>query len=285
MTLPEGLHWDGAGNATLDGALLRLADRLDAAFVRLAGQWSAHELRFPSLIAVAELERIDFFRSFPHLATYAACLHDADTNLDAFTSAAPVTGGTVNLTELAPVRHVLTPAACYHLYAHHRGQRFDEPRCFTTRSTCFRRESHYVPLERQWGFTMREVVCMGTAQQTQDFLRDATAAVDDLVAQAGLTTRWEAATDPFFRPSSNPQYLMQRIDPTKHELLYDDRLAIASTNLHHDHFGRAFDITLGPDGAAEPVFTACVAFGLERWIAAFLGTFGADESAWPVLDR
>jgi len=69
---------------------------------------------------------------------------------------------------------------------------------------------------------------------------------------------------------------MQQVDPTKFELVFDDRLAIGSTNLHHDHFGRAFDIVR--DG--EPVRTACVAFGIERWLAAFVHHFG-PEGPWP----
>lgn len=278
--LPDGVSWDGAGNVTLEGAFLRLADELDRTFVAMAATWQAVEMRFPTLIAAAELERIDYFRSFPHLATFAAALGDDESAIAAFVAADPVTDGVVNVTALAPVRHVLTPAACYHLYARHRGQRFDGPRYFTTQCACFRRETHYVPLERQWGFTMREIVCMGSAAQARDFLAAAASTIDELLTRIGLTALWQLATDPFFQPSKNPQYLMQRVDPTKHELVYDDRLAIASTNLHHDHFGRAFDIS---GAAGEPVFTACVAFGIERWIAAYIGSFGQDETGWPVL--
>jgi seryl-tRNA synthetase len=268
------------GQAVLSGDLLALADRLDARFVSLAARWDAQELRFPTFLAAAELERIDWFRAFPQLATFPAALDPDEANLDRFTRAAPVdAGGSVQLTEVAPIRDVLTPAACYHLYAHHRGHRFDGPRYFTVRCTCFRRETHYVPLERQWSFTMREIVCMGTAEETSSFLEAAAVEVDRLVAAVGLPVRWEHATDPFFRPSRNPQYLMQQVDPTKQELLFDERLAIASTNLHHDHFGRAFDIQR--DG--EPVRTACIAFGIERWVAAFVHQFGHSASAWPGL--
>jgi hypothetical protein len=279
MTLDgvPGLAWMANGQSVLSGALLELADRLDRRFVALAARWDAAEYRFPTFLAATELERIDWFRAFPQLATFPATLDPADANLDRFTAGQPVsTDGSVQPTELAPIRDVLTPAACYHLYAHHRGRTFDRPRWFTVRCTCFRRETHYVPLERQWSFSMREIVCMGTAEETRSFLEDATAEVDRLVRDMGLPVRWEHATDPFFRPSSNPQYLMQQVDPTKYELLFDDRLAIASTNLHHDHFGRAFAIER--DG--EPVRTACLAFGIERWVAALLHHFG-PTGPWP----
>jgi hypothetical protein len=281
MTLAEvpGLSWTDNGQSVLSGALLDLADRLDRRFVALAARWNAAEYRFPTFLAATELERIDWFRSFPQLATFPATLDPDDANLDRFTAGEPVSAdGHVLPTELAPIRDVLTPAACYHLYAHHRGTTFDGPRWFTVRCTCFRRETHYVPLERQWSFSMREIVCMGTAEETRTFVDEATAAVDHLVASLGLRVRWEHATDPFFRPSRNPQYLMQQVDPTKYELLFDDRLAIASTNLHHDHFGRAFAI----ERQGEPVRTACVAFGIERWLAALLHQFG-PTGPWPDL--
>lgn len=276
ITAP-GLAWAPNGQATLSGPLLTLADRLDRRFLALASRWDAEELRFPTFIAAAELERIDWFRSFPHLATFPVSLAPDEPNLDRFTAGDPLVDGAVQLADLAPVRDVCTPAACYHLYAHHRGADFDGPRWFTTKATCFRREDHYEPLERQWSFTMREVVCMGTAGEAAGFLDEAAALVDELTTALGLELRWDLATDPFFRPSANPQYLMQRIDPTKHELLFDDRLAIASRNLHHDHFGRAFSIER--DGA--PVHTACLAFGVERWLAAFVRQFGPDEAGWP----
>ena len=272
-----GLRWVANGQSLLYGPLLALAERLDSQFLAMASQWGAVDHRFPSFLSAAVLERIDWFRSFPQLATFPVCLDDDEANLARFTDGRPVDAdGIIHPTDLAPIRDVLTPAACYHLYDHCAGGRFDEPRYFTTRNTCFRRETEYVPLERQWSFSMREIVCMGTAEETRAFLEEATAEVDRYVAHLGLAVKWEHASDPFFRPSSNPQYLMQQVDPTKFELMFDDRLAIASTNLHHDHFGRAFDIER--DG--EPVRTACVAFGIERWLSAIVGHFG-PEGPWP----
>ena len=276
MSAP-GLTWLPNGQAALSGPLLELSDRLDRRFLGLAERWQAADHRFPTFLAASELERIDWFRAFPQLATFPATLDDDEDNLARFTEGEPVDGqGRVRPSALAPIRDVLTPAACYHLYAHLRGRRLSGAGYFTTRNTCFRREARYVPLERQWSFTMREIVCLGTAEETRAFLEDATAEVDAIVAAIGLPLRWAQASDPFFRPSRNPRYLMQQVDPTKHELLFEDRLALASTNLHHDHFGRAFGIER--DG--EPVRSACIAFGIERWMAAFVSHFGA-EGPWP----
>lgn len=279
MIEAPGLRWLPNGQSVLSGPLLDLAERLDRRFVALAGRWDAADHRFPTFLAATVLERIDWFRSFPQLATFPVSLDPDEPNLVRFTAGRPVDDeGRVHPSGLAPIRDVLTPAACYHLYDHHQGRAFDRPRYFTTRNTCFRREDHYVPLERQWSFSMREIVCIGSAAETRAFVEQATAEVDRLVAGIGLPVRWEHASDPFFRPSGNPQYLMQQVDPTKEELVFEGRLAIASTNLHHDHFGRAFDIRR--DG--EPARSACVAFGIERWLAAFLHHYG-PEGPWPAL--
>lgn len=275
MDVP-GLRWLPNGQSVLSGPLLELADRLDGIFLAMASKWGAEDHRFPTFLPAAVLERIDWFRSFPQLATLPACLDAGEENLARFTEGQPVVDGAVRPTELAPIRDVLTPAACYHVYHHLAGRRFDGPQYLTTRNTCFRREEWYAPLERQWSFSMREIVCIGTAEETRAFLDQATAEVDRFVAGIGMPLTWAQASDPFFRPSKNPQYLMQQVDPTKFELIFEDRLAIASTNLHHDHFGRAFDILR--DG--EPARTACIAFGIERWLSAFVHQFGPAES-WP----
>ena len=67
----------------------------------------------------------------------------------------------------------------------------------------------------------------------------------------------------------------------KRELVFGNDLAIASTNFHRDHFGEAFAITR----QGERAFSGCVAFGMERWLAAFLGTYGKRTEDWACLDR
>ncbi|MGI8806747.1 MAG: hypothetical protein ACR2KK_02625, partial [Acidimicrobiales bacterium] len=114
-----GLRWLANGQSVLSGPLLELADRLDRRFVTMASRWGAVDHRFPSFLSAAVLERIDWFRSFPHLATFPACLDENEANLARFTEGQPVTAdGIVHPTDLAPIRDVLTPAACYHLYDH-----------------------------------------------------------------------------------------------------------------------------------------------------------------------
>ena len=280
MLTHDGLRWRGS-QAVLSGDLLALYHRLDRAFCKLAELERAPEAMYPTLIEASHLARLDYFRSFPHMATFACNLdRDAD-NLGAFARGSGVDErGGVALTELDAVTHVLTPAACYHVYVDLAQRELSGFRTVTTRAQCFRRESHYLPLERQWSFGMREVVGLGTADDVKAFLARGRERVSRLHAALGLDIAWTAATDPFFDMSKNPKFLAQKLDPVKTEMVHAGRLAIGSINFHRNFFGDTFAISIG----GEPAFSGCVAFGVERWIRAILEVHGPDARAWPDLE-
>jgi hypothetical protein len=289
--LVPGLSWDPHGQATLTGELLSLARRLDALFVSWASEWGAPEFEFPACLPVLELDRLDYFASFPHLVTLPATLARGEENLARFAGANPgasVRGEPAARLDFdptgaafAPLEDVLTPAACYPLYRHWQGTKLNQARRATMRGRCFRREEHYVPLERQWNFSMREIVCVGSADEVTSFLAGARERVDAHCRRIGLSIRFETATDPFFRPAQNPRHLAQRLDPVKEEMVFDGRLAIGSLNFHRSFFGEAFAIAR----EGVPASSGCVAFGLERWLAAWIQTFGRDPAAWFAPER
>jgi hypothetical protein len=278
--LHPDLRWRGS-QAVLTGSLLELYQRLDRVFARLGAHEQAPEMMFPTLLDAEHLAKLDYFRSFPHHATFACNLDRAPDNLTRFAKGQGLDErGGVALTQLDPVTHVLTPAACYHVYVDLAGQALTGLRTVTTRATCFRRELHYLPLERQWSFGMREVVALGTADEIKAFLARGRARVDRFIGALGLTIAWTAATDPFFDMSKNPKFLAQKLDPVKTEMVHGGRLAIGSINFHRNFFGETFAISR--DG--EPVFSGCVAFGLERWIRSILETHGPDAGGWPDVE-
>lgn len=272
-----GLRWHpGLGQVTLSGPLLRLAANCDRAFEILAGVFGAREEQHPAAVSAELLNRLDYFSSFPHQATFPAALDDDEDNLAAF-AADPFGEAGVMLTRLAPVRAVLTPAACYHIWAARESEELAAPQYVTTVATCFRREATVEPLVRQWAFRMREVVCAGTAAEVREFLARAADLADRLCRELSLPIAWEPATDSFFRPLTNPKFLLQKVAPTKEEAVFGGRVAIASVNLHHDHMGSAFGISRA--GAAA--HTGCLAFGLERWLYALTSQYGEDPAGWP----
>jgi seryl-tRNA synthetase len=281
--VPAGLRWLPNGQVVLSGPLYRLFLDCDAAFTALADTWGAAPEEHPAMIDAAALQSVDYLDSFPHLATFAVCLDADEDNLRAFRAGPPLDpdGAGVRLTGTAPVREILTPAACYHLYLHHRDEQLPAATYLTTRNTCFRREAYYEPLRRQWSFRMREIVCLGTREEVIGFLTRTRVLVDALLRELGLPVEWVAATDPFFEPARNPRYLAQRLRPTKHEAQFGgsgaDGIAIASANLHEDHFGEAFGI----GRAGRPAVSGCMAFGLERWLYAIVRAHGTDPAGWP----
>jgi hypothetical protein len=273
-----GLTWHDSGVVSLRGPLLGLQRDCDEAVLAIAAHWAAEEEAHPAFIAAAQLDRVDYLDAFPQLANFPVALDQATGNLDAFRGGPPTgTDGAVCLTRLAPVRDLLTPAACYHLYPTHAGEEFGPARYFTTRNTCFRQEQYYEPLRRQRGFEMRELVCVGGRDAVISFLERTHAAVDDLFRALDLPIEWRIATDPFFRPAESAKQLFQRLHATKREAVYGDDLAITSVNMHEDHFGAAFAITTG----GEPATSGCVAFGLDRWLYALTDRFGPDPAGWP----
>ena len=276
-----GLRWHPSGQASLSGPLLRLAAECDRAFLMLASRWDASDEAHPATLPAADLARAGYLRSFPHQATFAVHLDRAEDNLDRFVAGVGLGEQDISLTRIPPVQEVLTPAACYHVYQSRQGARLDRAAYLTTRNTCFRTEEAYIPLHRQRAFTMREIVCLGPAAPVDAFVEDALAVAGSLIGELDLPADWAAATDPFFRPTVSPGYLMQLVTSVKREAVYmvggTAPLAVGSVNRHGDHFGEAFGIEV----AGEPATSGCLAFGLERWLLAITDRHGPDPGRWP----
>jgi seryl-tRNA synthetase len=276
----DGLTWQDNGQSVLTGRALKLYLQLDAMFLNWAQHWQAAPWKMPTFIAARQLAKLDYFHSFPHLITMPVTLDDAQDNLQAFAGGKPIDEqGLLHLTKTSPIKDVLTPATCYHFYVGHEGKTLDRPQYLTACANCFRRESHYLPLERQWSFNMREIVCIGTAEEVQSFLSSWKKALEGFFAAAGMDVKFQNATDPFFNPSRNPKYLMQKLDPVKDEMVFANHLAIGSINFHRSYFGEAFSIRRGKEEASS----GCVAFGMERWIYALVASFSAEDRVLPSL--
>jgi hypothetical protein len=277
----DGALWMSNGQTVVTGAARAWMEQLDDAVVAFARSLSAEEFAFPSLIAASDLAPVEYLRSFPHLATFPVTLRRDPAVHARFADAGALDdSGALQLTETEPPRELLAPSACYPLYIQIAGTEVGVAHHYTMRATCFRREAAFVPLERQWSFSMREVVHAGGRDETGAFLAKAARFAVGLAGSMGLETELCPATDPFFRAETDPRHLMQRVDGSKLELTFASRLAIASINQHHDHFGRAYAITCR-DAPGEPATSACVAFGLERWLSAMGTAHGADPSRWP----
>jgi hypothetical protein len=270
------LQWSENGYASIGGQLLSAMECLDRVFQTWANELGASEYRFPSLIATADLEPVQYLRSFPQLATFAS---PAQRDLDTLKTLA-LNGG-ASCDQLEPPSELLTPAACYHFYPRLRGKNLCQAEFLTTVCQCHRCEDQYLPLQRQWCFQMRELVCVGDAEAIDTFIADVQSKIDACINELNLSCVWQVANDPFFDPGSDPKALAQLLEPSKLELCTGDGLAISSINRHRGFFAECYDITI--DG--KIAHSACIAFGLERWLYALLQAHGEDVSKWPPLEE
>lgn len=260
------------GRATLGPSALAVRDDLDRRFAGWGVSLGAAPMAYPTVLSTDELVPLDYFANFPHLASVVGGLR-----------AGPPPAGAPDLSpdNLTEPGHALPSAACYSAYLSLTGSSVAGRNLVTTAANCFRREDHYDGLRRLYGFTMREVVCIGGREEVLDFLSTGKAAVTAFFDALGLPYEIAAATDPFFDPSG-ARTLMQKLFPVKEEFLFGGDLAIASVNFHRNFFGERCAIRL-PSG--EPAFTGCVAFGLERWLSALAAHFGDADAALVAVDR
>lgn len=285
ILMERGELWESApGLVGLRGYCFGLHEAIDRRVAELCRAERPEEWRTPAGIPFEALARAEYFASFPQWLTAASHLSDDERTLERVATApSPADAARA---ALAPARAALPPAVCYHVYHALADAAIDGPMLLTAQGTCWRHEGDRLrPLERGWAFTMREIVCIGSASDVEEFRQRMLAAVARFAAELDLAHSIELATDPFFAPTARGKTVLQKVKALKHELMLpigrDRRIAAASFNNHETFFGEAFGIRLS-DG--RPAHSACVAFGLERWLLAFLTAHGPDRVLWPDLE-
>jgi seryl-tRNA synthetase len=287
-----GELWESEpGLVGLRGDALHLYERI-AQLVRVAAESAADDgatlgeacerWRPPAAVALSTLARARYFESFPQWLTLAAHLREDAASLERVARAADPAREACGA--CAPAGAALPPAVCYHVYAALAGRALATTTYVSAEGTCWRHEGDQLrPLARGWAFTMREAVCIGDADAVAAFRARGIERARSLAATLALDARLEEATDPFFRPTARGRELLQRLKGLKQELrlpVGDASVAAASFNLHERFFGEAFDIRLA-DGS--PAASGCVAFGIERWLLAFLAAHGTAAHDWPAI--
>lgn len=268
--LPDGgLRNPGPGLLTLDPVHTALLHGLDALLTGLAARLSAPEVVGPPLLSVDGLAKLDYFRNFPHLGVSAGRF--TPEALDGLAA-----GENPGELPLRPTGHLLPSATCYGLLLSLEGRDVGEDGLrLSATGRCFRNETHYDGLRRLWGFHMREVLYLGTKQGAVEHLEKGAEFVGELAGLLGLDLTRATADDPFYDRGGSRARLMA-LDPVKHEFSAPDGTAIASVNRHRNFFGERLDIRAGAEG---PAYSACVAFGVERWVHAMILAHGTPEQA------
>jgi seryl-tRNA synthetase len=283
----RGELWNVAPGVTaLRGDAATLLRSLERAIFAICEHETCDDWRVPPAIDFATLARADYFASFPQWLTLASHLSDDEPALQRVADCGAIGAAPLLRDASVAPKVALNPAVCYQVYSALAGAVIKSPRLITAQSECWRHEgTRHATLERGWAFTMREVVCLGAADDARAFVDRCSDRVVDLARALDLDPTVVVATDPFFAPTGRAKYLLQQLKELKRELLLPSgphgRTAASSFNLHDTFFGEAFNIRLV---SGEPATTACVAFGLERWLLGFLVRHGPHAVAWPAID-
>ena len=288
LTARGEINQEANGIFSLGPLLSRLINYFEGLFLKLADSFTAAPYRFPTLIPASYLERVNYFRAFPHSLSFVTHLREDLDIIDEFSKQAACDEAgclTAPPDSFASIQALLSPAVCYHLYyALADRELVNGHLAATAVGNCFRYEAiNLASLERLWNFTMREIIFVGSKEYVLDQRETARQRMADKLKSIDLAYRVESANDPFFIGEFRKQAAFQSAFQLKFEIrarlpFKDSTLAVGSYNYHQDFFGRNLNISL-PDGT--PAHTGCVAFGLERVAFAFLAQFGLDPGYWP----
>ena len=282
-----GIHFLGTGQVALSGLPLRLYRYFDRVFEDFGRPWNPVPVLTPILIPSGTLSRCDYFRSFPQSLTFAAHLTE-DTQLVENFRARHATADDLDdqtLRDLDTPEACLSPAVCYHVY--HLQQDCTVPSdgfAYSICGKCFRYEStNLSDLRRLWDFTMREVVFLGSRDDVLKKRERSITMMSEFLEAHKLAGEIRTASDPFFiSPDAVSKTYFQLSSESKFEvsllLPNGERTAVGSHNYHSDFFGCAFHTDVAEAG---PMHSVCVAFGIERWVHAFLHQHGSAPEHWP----
>lgn len=268
----RGLYGRGASLEAVVRALDRMLDGP-------CGAGGAERVYFPPLVPKRVVEQTGFVENFPHLCGWVHAFEGDDEAHRALAA-----GGATD--SLRPTELVLTPAACHPLYPTLRGVLPEDGRLFDFTAYCFRHEPSDDPARMQ-AFQVRENVRLGAPDAVRAW-RDAwTERALGIATSLGLPASIGLAHDPFFGRAGRMLAASQREQALKYELLVPITseaapTAVASFNLHHDHFTQPFAIRL-PSGAVA--HSACLGFGLDRLALALFRIHGLDPRRWPAAVR
>lgn len=272
--IPLGREGVWGRSAELESVLLGFVRRLDEFYSeRPQVQW-----HFGPVVPQELLETTGYVDTQPHLVGSIDAFYGDDAAHRELL--ADHEEGRDWRTHLSPAGLMMVSSACHPLYGALAHQQVSGS--YQIFGWVFRHEPSGDPFRTAY-FRQKESVRVGTHEECAEHRDHWIAKAEQLLLGLGLPVQLEVANDPFFGRAGRMMARGQRAAALKKELTIEayeghGRTALASGNLHGDHFTKAFDISL-PDGSAAE--TSCMGFGLERVALCLFKTHGMSTADWP----
>jgi hypothetical protein len=281
----------GQGHVILRGPAAKLAGLIDSKIQSMfADHFNAERELYPATILCKTLDRIHHFTSFPEHIDFVSHIKSDVNVLNEFSNDCREKGW-------SPERHegrmgendfAICPSCCYHCYEGMENWELEAPgRCTTMKVNCHRYEgANHKTMSRLRAFTQRDVVWVGTPR----FVVQGRAKAEEIIVQWAkeweVVGTFETANDMFFTQDYAVKASFQRQQQAKKELRLflpaeNQSISVFSSNFHAVTFGKAFNIQMG----GRPATSACVGWGIERWVYAIFSQFGLDAAQWPAKLR
>ena len=282
---------EGLGFYAIGPLLTEFISFVDQRIQEIAAQMDASRYRFPALISPEYMERVQYFKNFPHSLSFVTHLEENIKGIEQFSNEASCCDGRLvaDPALFAGSPALLSPTVCHHLYcALENCQIAGQGMTATAAGHCFRYESRNMQsLERVWNFTMREIIFVGEEAYVSDQLTRVRNAFRSVLEELDLSYAVMTANDPFFVGTYRDQAAYQAAFELKYEIraqlpYRNETLAVGSFNRHSDFFGKQLNIR-NEDGSAAS--TGCFGVGFERIALAFVAQHGPDPSGWPRIVR
>jgi seryl-tRNA synthetase len=262
------------------GAYEKVADAVEDLITRRGADDVEDYVRFPPVLPRTVFERTGYLSSFPDLMGSIHSFGGDDRQHAEMLARAEA--GEEWARSLDPTEVMLCSAACHNVYPGLTGVLPEEGRTLQIVSWCFRHEPSR-ELTRMQSFRMVEYVFVGSASDAVVVRNRWIERTRNLLVDVGLKIDMVTANDPFFGRGGRILARSQRDEELKFEFVtpFDPGsppVAIASSNLHQDHFGDTFAIST-PSG--DVAHSTCIGWGLDRIVLALFHHHGTDPARWP----
>lgn len=251
-----GVHQsDIEGVYFLDENEARALELIDSLLMKFARHFAAREISAPCLISEENLRKAGYLEKESH---QIGNVHHDESHIGC-----------------------LSPAACLTSYPMLAKMPVSNGNhTFTLRTPVFRMEGGLFPkdspLSRLREYQVRELIFVGDLEFMELVKTKYFAGMTALMTALQIPFKLSSATDIFFHPESATLALHQLVNRTKYELSFlcppGRELAVSSLNFHDRHFIEAFGFQ-----TTARTQTACIGFGLQRWLRAMLLTYGDIE--------